>query len=91
MLRRVTGLNTTISPLGGRFSITVNPLDFKAGRMRKWIECHGEIVKEANLPQKIVGNIPREARLDLNCEKGKTRKLCAKRENPRFPVIGNLD
>jgi len=44
----------------------MGPLDFKAGRVRRWIEGHGEIVKEANLPQKIVGNIPREARLDLN-------------------------
>jgi len=34
--------------------------------MRRWIKCHSEIVKEAYLPQKIVRNVPRETRLDLN-------------------------
>ena len=52
--------------IGRAFSITVEPMDFKAGRVRRWIECHGEVVEEADLAQEIVGNIPREARLDLD-------------------------
>jgi hypothetical protein len=49
-----------------RSLVTAEPLDFKAGWMRRWVECYGEIVEEANLAQEIVGNIPREACLDLD-------------------------
>jgi hypothetical protein len=36
--------------IGKLFSITVDALDFKTGRVRRWVECHSKIVKEANLP-----------------------------------------
>jgi len=40
--------------------VSLDSLNIEAGRIKSWIKGYDEIVKEADLPKQIFGQVPRE-------------------------------